>query len=346
MPKVLIKYNDYFYIFLELYKNLKYKLYYFYMNNFSIFPLNNLDIWNIYKKQIKAFWTVEEIDFSQDYHDFEKLDEDKQNALKMILSFFANSDGLVNFNIQKNFLNDFDKEITYTYVYQMFIEQIHNECYSLMIDTLIKDNDEKNKLFDSINNNDIIKEISKWGLRYSNDDVYSLSHKLLVFICIEGIMFSGAFAFIYWIKNVCSKGNLFLPALIKSNEFISRDEGMHVEFGIEIFKRQNEIDNIPNFNKTSIILECVSLTQKLNKEILKIKHIGMNEDLMNKYTEYVADRIFISIGLNKYFKTSNPFSFMDSIGMPQKTNFHESRPTEYQRASGGNTDILLMSDDF
>ena len=203
---------------------------------FSLYPILNNNIWELYKKQIKSFWTVEEIDFSQDYHDFEKLDEDKQNALKMILSFFANSDGLVNFNIQKNFLNDFDKEITYTYVYQMFIEQIHNECYSLMIDTLIKDNDEKNKLFDSINNNDIIKEISKWGLRYSNDDVYSLSHKLLVFICIEGIMFSGAFAFIYWIKNVCSKGNLFLPALIKSNEFISRDEGMHVEFGIEIFK--------------------------------------------------------------------------------------------------------------
>jgi len=135
------------------------------MKSFSIFPLNNFDIWYMYKKQIQAFWTVEEIDFSKDYQDFMKLDEDKKHAVKMILAFFSNSDGLVNFNIQNNFLNGFDKEVTYTYVCQMFIEQIHNECYSQMIEVLIKDEDEKNRLFDSINNYQIIKDISDWGLQ-------------------------------------------------------------------------------------------------------------------------------------------------------------------------------------
>lgn len=314
------------------------------MNNFSIFPIKNHNIWSLYKKQIQAFWTIEEIDFSADYQDFIKIDEYKKHAIKMILAFFANSDGLVIFNIQKNFLNDFDKETTYLYTYQMFIEQIHNECYSLMIETLIKDDDEKNNLFDSINNNEIIKEISLWGLSYSNENIYNLSHKLLVFICFEGIMFSGAFALIYWLKNVCGNGKIFMSGLIKSNEFISRDEGMHVDFGVEVFKSRNLIDDIPNFIKTQIILECVSLTKKFNKEVLKVKQTGMNEDLMNKYTEYVADRIFVNIGLSKFFKVSNPFNFMDSIGMPQKTNFHESRPTEYQRANNIVKDILFDND--
>lgn len=313
------------------------------MNNFSIFPIVNNDIWKIYKNQVKAFWTTEEVDFSKDYNEFEKLDEDKQHSIKMILSFFSNSDGLVNYNIQKNFLNDFNKEITYTYVYQMFIEQVHNECYSLMIETLVKNEEEKNKLFDSINNCQIIKEISSWGLRYSNNDVYTLSHKLLVFICFEGIMFSGAFAFIYWLKHVCP--NSFMPGLIKSNEFISRDEGLHTNFGIEIFKRQNLIDNLPNYQKTEIILECVDLTQRFNKEVLRVKQSGMNEKLMNEYTEYVADRIFVEIGLVKYFKANNPFTFMNTIGSYAKTNFHESRPSEYQRAPKEESE-LVMNDDF
>lgn len=311
---------------------------------FSIFPINDYEIWSIYKKQIKAFWTVEEIDFSQDYKDFITLDDDKKHSIKMILSFFANSDGLVNFNIQKNFLKDFEKEITYTYIYQMFIEQIHNECYSLMIENIIKDKEEKYKLFDSINNSDIIREITNWGIKYSYGD-YTLSEKILVFICIEGIMFSGAFAFIFWIKKFCSGGKLFMSGLMKSNEFISRDEGMHTDFGIEVFKKQNIKDNISHSKITDIILECVKLTHKFNKELIKVKQSGMNDLLMNQYIEYIADRIFVSIGLPKHYKTSNPFNFMDTIGMPQKTNFHESRPTEYQRAELKES-ALSPSEDF
>jgi ribonucleoside-diphosphate reductase beta chain len=315
------------------------------MTNFSIYPINNNNIFKIYKKQIGCFWTVEEIDFSQDYKDFITLDEDKQHSIKMILAFFSNSDGLVNFNIQNNFLSNPIKEISYTYVFQMFMEQIHNECYSLMIETIVKNKYEKELLFNSIEHIPIIKEISEWGLYYSNNDNITLTEKILVFICFEGIMFSGAFSFIYWLKKYCSNGKMFMSGLIKSNEFISRDEGLHVEFGLEVYNIQNKIDNIPNHIKTRIILECVSLTNKFNKEVLKIKQTGMNDILMKQYIEYMADRIFVNIGLSKYFKSDNPFTFMDTIGMIQKTNFHESRPTEYQKSNISDT-ILYIDDEF
>ena len=315
------------------------------MNSFSLLPNKNKLYWDIYKRQMRAIWTTEEIDFTKDYNDFITLDKDKQHTVKMILSFFSNSDGLVNYNIRNNFLNDFCNEISYVYTFQMFMENIHNETYSLMIECLIKDEIEKNKLFDSINNFDIIKKISKWGLTYSDNICYTLAEKLLVFICFEGIMFSGAFAVIYWIKTYCSGGKMFLSGLIKSNELISRDEGMHVEFGIEVFKEQQIKDKVPNFLLTTIILECVSLTQEFNKEVLKVKQIGINDEMMNQYTEYIADRIFVSIGLPKQFNASNPFRFMDTIGMTQKTNFHESRPTEYQKNLNSNVDIII-DDDF
>ena len=206
--------------------------------------------------------------------------------------------GLVNFNIQQNLLNDFDKEIQYTYIFQMFMEQIHNETYSLMIETLIKDPKEKERLFNSLNDIEIIKEISEWGLKYSNDKNITLKEKILVFICFEGIMFSGAFSFIYWLKQFMNGKKLML-GLQKSNEFISRDEGMHVEFGINVFHNLQE--NMESSKLTNIILECVELTKKFNNEVLRIKQVGMNLNMMNCYTEYMADRIFVEVGLNKYY---------------------------------------------
>lgn len=314
------------------------------MTKFSLFPIKKFNFWNLYKKQQKAIWSVEEIDFCKDYSDFITLDKDKQHVIKIILAFFANSDGLVNYNIKNNFLNCFDNEITYTYIYQMYMENIHNETYSLMIETLIKNEDEKDDLFNSLETNEIIKEISNWGLKYSTGE-YSLAEKILVFICFEGIMFSGAFALIFWIKKNCSNGSNILPGLIKSNELISRDENMHVEFGIELFKEQNKNDNISLINITKIILECAELTKLFNKEVLKIRQVGMNEELMNRYTEYITDRIFVEIGLSKYFKTGCPFDFMNTIGMCQKTNFHESRPTEYQKSTNNN-EHYIIDDDF
>lgn len=312
------------------------------MSKFSLFPIKKYNFWKLYKKQQGALWTAEEIDFSKDYDGFINLDEDQQYTLKIILAFFANSDGLVNYNIKNNFLNNFSDEITYTYIFQMYMENVHNETYSLMIESLIKDDKEKEDLFNSLSTNEIIKEISEWGLNYSNND-YSLSEKILVFICFEGIMFSGAFAIIFWLKKFCT-GNKILPGLLKSNELISRDEGMHVEFGIELMKEQLSRDNINDTALKVIILECVELTKKFNKEILKTRQIGMNEELMNQYTEYVSDRIFVELNMTKQYHATNPFGFMNTIGMMQKTNFHDSRPTEYQRAP--KSTAMAIIDDF
>jgi len=312
------------------------------MKKFSLFPITKFNFWDLYKKQQKAIWSVEEIDFSGDYKNFLLLDENKQHVIKKILSFFSNSDGLVNYNIKNNFLNNFCDEISYTYIFQMYMENIHNETYGLMIDTLIHDNKEKEELFNSLDTNPTIRDISKWGLNYS-EGVYTLSEKILVFLCFESIMFSGAFALIFWIKS-CS--NKVMSGLVKSNELISRDESMHVEFGIELFKYQNIIDKIDSQRITQIIVECVELTKKFNCDVLQIKQVGMNDMMMNKYTEYVADRIFVDLGMKKYYNANNPFSFMTTIGMVQKTNFHESRPTEYQKAPPIQDSNIDYGDDF
>jgi ribonucleoside-diphosphate reductase beta chain len=314
------------------------------MSNFCIFPINDKEVWTIYKKQFSLFWTVEEIDFSHDYRHFKDLSDNIQHIIKMILMFFSNTDGLINYNISKNFL-EMDKEIVFNYVFQMLMEQIHNETYSLMIDTLIHNEQEKNDIFDSLNKFDIIKDINNWGLKYSNGN-YSLSHKILAFLCFEGIMFSGAFSLIFWLKKYCSNNiPQFMNGLIKSNEFISRDEGIHMEFGIVIFNRLNKTENIPTQDIKDIILECVELTKRFNKEILLQKEIGLNVNMLNNYTEYMTDRILVSIGLEKQFKVNNPFDFMNTIGMVQKTNFHESRPTEYQKVLYSNSGINI-TDDF
>lgn len=314
------------------------------MDKFCIFPIKDNEVWSLYKKQIGMFWTMEEIDFSKDYNHFIDLPESIQHIIKYILIFFSNTDGLVNYNISKNFL-DMDKEVSFCYVFQMLIEQIHNETYSMMIETLIKDNKEKERIFNSMNNFDIIKEMNEWGLRYSMGD-YSLSHKVLAFLCFEGIIFSGAFSLIFWIKKFCSN-NIpgFMNGLIKSNELISRDEGLHTEFGIIMFNRLNKTDDISNYQITEVILQSVSLAKRFNKEMLLTKEIGLNLEMLNKYSEYTADRIFVSLGLGKFFKTENPFDFMKTIGMVQKTNFHESRPTEYQRPLNHSAEINL-TDDF
>jgi ribonucleoside-diphosphate reductase subunit M2 len=311
---------------------------------FCLFPIQNYEIWNLYKKQIKAFWTVEEVDFSNDFNDFETLDEHKQHTIKMILAFFSNTDGLVNYNIKSNFLFDFDNEIVFTYVYQMFMEQIHNECYSLMIETLIKDDVERNDIFNSLTTIPIISRMSEFGLKYSNDFSISLSLKVLVFICFEGIMFSGAFALIYWIKSLFN-GKNFMKGFIMSNEFIARDESMHVEFGVKVFEITNRVDCLSEDVIRDVIFECVELTQCFNEEVLRVRETGMNVDLMDEYTEYVADRVFVDIGLNKHYNVDNPFTFMESIGMMRKTNFHESRVSEYKTAIC-NGPLILDWEDF
>jgi ribonucleoside-diphosphate reductase beta chain len=297
---------------------------------FTLFPLKYPILWAEYKKQEKSIWTAEEIDFSQDYKDFETLNSDTKYVIKMILAFFASMDGIVNLNLDSNLINRITiNEATTTYRFQAMMEGIHNECYSLMIDNLIKDPVEKNFLFDSIKTIPSIKKIADWAFQWIQSDT-SVAHKLVAFACVEGILFSGAFAIIYWLKKYIGAGRLFLPGLIKSNELISRDEKFHCDFACEMYRLLN--NKLDEEELKKIILESVEIAKNFNNESIKCKLVGLNSDLMNQYVEYVADRLVVSLGYTKIFKAPNPFSFMDTIGMVQKTNFHESRATEYKSA--------------
>ena len=297
---------------------------------FTLFPIQYNGLWNEYKKQEKSFWTTEEIDFSQDYKDWETLDEDKKYVIKMILAFFASMDGIVNFNIYENLLNKITiNEAITAYRFQATIENIHNECYSLMIDNLIKDTNEKNYLFNSIKTIPSIKLIADWAFNWIESDT-TIGHKIIAFACIEGILFSGAFAIIYWLKNYEGGGKIFMPGLVKSNELISRDEKLHCDFACELYKLLK--NKLSEKEVNTIIIESVDIAKNFNNESIKCKLIGLNSNLMNQYIEYVADRLIVSLGYNKIYKSVNPFSFMETIGMIQKTNFHESRATEYKSA--------------
>ena len=315
---------------------------------FTLFPIKYNGLWEQYKKQEKSIWTAEEIDFSQDYKDFETLNADKKYVIKMILAFFASMDGIVNFNIDENLLKKITiNEAITTYRFQAMMESIHNECYSLMIDNLIKDNKEKLYLFNSIKTIPSIKKIADWALNWINSDT-SIAHKIIAFACIEAILFSGAFAIIFWLKKYEGGGRIFMPGLTKSNELISRDEGLHTEFACELYKLLN--NKLSDREVNQIITESVDIAKNFNNESIKCKLIGLNATLMNQYIEYVADRLLVSLGYNKLFKSSNPFSFMETIGMMQKTNFHESRATEYKSAhleyATEETFKILENEDF
>jgi len=297
---------------------------------FTIFPIKYHSLWAEYKKQEQSIWTAEEIDFSQDFKDFETLNSDSKYVIKMILAFFASMDGIVNLNLDTNLINKITiPEAITAYRFQAMMEGIHNECYSLMIDNLIKDNKEKSHLFDSIKSIPSIKKIADWAFKWIDSDT-SVAHKLVAFACVEGILFSGAFAIIYWLKNCEGAGRIFMPGLIKSNELISRDEKLHTDFACELYKLLN--NKLDSKELEQIIIESVNIAKNFNSDSIKCKLVGLNSDLMNQYIEYVADRLSVSLGYNKIFKSQNPFSFMDTIGMVQKTNFHESRATEYKSA--------------
>jgi ribonucleoside-diphosphate reductase subunit M2 len=314
---------------------------------FSLYPIVYHGIWAQYKKQQSAFWKAEEIDFSQDYKDWERLSSDKKYVIKMILAFFANTDGIVNLNISSRLMNEITiNEAKTAYAYQMMIENVHSEVYSILLDNLIRDPSEKAHLFDSIKTIPSIKKISDWALKWIDSDKH-ISYRIIAFACVEGIFFSGAFATIFWLKKYEGSGKLFMPGLIKSNEFISRDESMHQDFACELFKL---IINKPSEKEVAdIVKESVEIAKNFNNDSIKIKLIGLNSDMMNQYIEYVADRLIVSLGYNKIYKVSNPFSFMDTIGMVQKTNFHEQRATEYQSAHVGfeSKNLKILSqDDF
>ncbi len=315
---------------------------------FTLFPIQYPSLWEQYKKQEKSFWTAEEIDFSQDSKHFDALNDDTKNVIKMILAFFASMDGIVNFNIEENLLKKITSiEALTAYRFQASMESIHNECYSLMIDNLIKDKQEKTHLYNSIKTIPSIKKIAEWAFKWIESS-NSIAHGIIAFACIEGILFSGAFAIIYWLKKYEGSGHMFMPGLIKSNELISRDEGYHCEFACEIYKLLN--NKLSEKEVHDIIKESVDIAEHFNTESIKCRLVGMNSNLMNQYIEFIADRLAVSLGYSKIYKSTNPFKFIETIGMMQKTNFHESRPTEYKSAhmeySNHSSLTIVSSDDF
>jgi len=317
-------------------------------SQFTMYPINYQELWNLYQKQLSSFWKPQEIDFSKDYEDFIELNNDEQHYIKRVLAFFAASDGIVNFNLSKRFLQEIKiQEAITCYTFQMMMENIHSESYSIMLDNLIKDSEEKNHLFQSIKTVESVKKLSDWAMRWIESDL-SFAHRVVAFAVVEGIFFSGAFASIFWLKRYKSNGRLFLQGLIKSNEFIARDEGMHVQFACEIYKLLS--NKLSNEAIIDIINDGVNVAKEFMDDALPIRLLGMNSDNMGEYIEYVADRLFVELGYQKYYKTKNPFVFMETIGMADKTNFFESRPTQYQSAfnqdSKRTNDLETFEDDF
>ena len=311
-------------------------------NRLTIYPIENELIWSMYKKQQAAFWTAEEIDFSKDYDDFIKLNENEQYFIKMILSFFAASDTIVNINLGERFIQEVQiREAIIAYDFQKMMENIHNETYSLQIDNIIRNNEEKEKALNAIKNYPCIKRKADWAYKWieSRD---SYAQRLIAFAIVEGVFFSGSFCAIFWLK----KKNI-MPGLCDSNEFIARDEGMHTAFACLLYSMFNErIDeNIVH----SMFKEAYEIERDFICDSLPCSLLGMNSDLMSQYIRFVSDLLLVSLNYNKIWNETNPFDFMESISMEGKTNFFESRPTQYQKASVLNTgrdNSFTITNDF
>lgn len=318
---------------------------------FTIFPIKYHKIWARYKEQLASMWKAEEIDFSNDYDDFLTLSENEQYFIKMILAFFASSDGIVNFGIDEIFLEKIMiTEARVMYQFQTMMENIHGEVYSLMLDNIVRDPIEKEKLLNAITNIPIVKEMADWAFDYIKNSK-SVGEFLVANACVEGIFFSGAFAAIFWLKKYKNNGDrsnsskIFMYGLTMSNKFISRDEGLHYEAAIDVY---NELINkVPTTRIEEIVRSAVKISQKFMTEALPVNLLGMNNMLMCDYIEYIGDRTLVMFGNQKVFNKNNPFKFMEMIGSTDKSNFFEVRPTEYQSAhtSTNNKSKLADSDD-
>jgi len=293
---------------------------------FVLFPIQFHDIWQMYKKAEASFWTVEEVNLSRDLKDWAKLNDDEKHFIKYVLAFFAASDGIVNENLAEKFINEIQiPEARCFYGFQIAIENIHSEMYSLLIDTYVTDPEERSFLFNAITNLPCVEKKAKWAMNWTASQTATFAERLIAFAAVEGIFFSGSFAAIFWLKE---RG--LMPGLTFSNELISRDEGMHCNFACLLFRY---IKNKPNEDRIrDIIVDAVAIEKEFLTDALPVKLIGMNCDLMSQYIEFVADRLLTELGCEKHFKTSNPLDFMDQISMEVKTNFFEKKVSEYQKA--------------
>ena len=310
-------------------------------NRFVMFPIQHDDIWKMYKKQVDCFWRAEEIDLSKDLEHWEALSFDEKHFISMILAFFAASDGIVLENLGMRFMSEVQlSEARAFYGFQIAMENIHSESYSLLIETYIKNREEKERLFTAIEHFPCIKKKADWARKWIGDNRSSFATRLVAFACVEGIFFSGAFCSIYWLKK---RG--LMPGLTFSNELISRDEALHTEFAILLYSKLNK-----KINKTriyEIIKEAVEIETEFICEALPCRLIGMNSKLMTEYIQFVADRLCLQLGYDKIYNTANPFDFMEMISLEAKTNFFEKKVGEYALATKDKTeDVFDFAADF
>ena len=307
--------------------------------SYTLFPIRSSEqhLYKMYKQSVAVFWTPEEIDFSKDHSDWAKLTEDEKHFITHVLAFFAGSDGIVMENLVRRFQGEVDSQVVKLfYSFQNAMEGIHSQSYSLLIDTYVKNEEEKAKLFNAIETIPCIKEKADWALHWMNADK-SFGTRLAAFACVEGIFFSGAFCAIFWLKK---RG--LLPGLTFSNELISRDEGLHTQFAVALF---HTLSNKPDVEEIrSIITSAVILEKEFICESLPCALIGMNSKMMSEYIEFVADRLAVQLGGKKIYGTHNPFDFMDLISLEGKTNFFEKKVSEYSRVQSSGE--LRLDEDF
>jgi ribonucleoside-diphosphate reductase subunit M2 len=310
-------------------------------NRFVMFPIQHDDIWKMYKRQVDCFWRAEEVDLSKDMNDWNKLNGDEKQFIKMVLAFFAASDGLVLENLAVRFMGDVQlSEARAFYGFQIAMENIHSEMYSLLIDTYIQDSAEKKKLFEATQNYPCITKKANWAKKWLGDNRSSFASRLVAFAAIEGIFFSASFASIYWIKK---RG--LMPGLTLSNEFISRDEALHTEFAILLYSKLQKKLNKKRIYE--IIQEAVEIEKEFITEAIPCRMIGMNSKLMIQYIEFVADRLALQLGYDKIYNSHNPFDFMELISMESKVNFFERTNSEYALANKTvDIDVFEFKADF
>ena len=311
-------------------------------NRFVLFPIIHNDIYELYKKAESSFWTANEIDLAKDMNDWEKLNVNEQHFIKNVIGFFAGSDGIIMENLASRFMREIQiPEARAFYSYQIFNESIHSETYSLLIDTYIKDNEEKERIFNSIDNIPSVAKKALWAYKWIENKDVSFATRLIAFAIVEGIFFSGSFCAIYWLKK---RG--LMPGLTFSNELISKDEGMHCEFACLLYSK---IKNKVDYSEVSkIFIEALEIEKEFITESIPCNLIGMNSVLMKQYIEFVADRLLIQLGYNKIWNTENPFPWMELISLKPKSNFFEIRVGEYAKANIAidNTDFEINNEDF
>ena len=298
-------------------------------NRFVIFPIHHEKVWEMYKKAEGSFWTAEELDLSRDRPHWDALTADEQHFIKHVLAFFAASDGIVNENLAMNFMKEVQwPEARCFYGFQIAMENIHSEVYSLLIDTYVKDSVEKDKLFNAIETVPCVKKKADWAIHWMESEDADFASRLMAFACVEGIFFSGAFCAIFWLKE---RG--VMPGLTTSNEFISRDEGLHTDFAVELYRELKA--KLPKDKVHKIIREAVKAEKEFITDALPCSLIGMNAKMMKQYIEFVADRLLVQLGYPKIWNVANPFPFMERIALEGKDNFFEKRVSNYSKAGVG-----------